>query len=91
LASLESLSFVLETPDFWALVDDCRSRFPPHQRTGRQPEYDVVYGPVTLWPQRLVIKDCDQIGFHTLGAAARLPRAVLFKKANDSAPTKTLF
>jgi hypothetical protein len=91
LASLEGLSFVVETPDFWALVDDCRSRFPPHQRTGPQIEYDVVYGPVTLWPQRLLIKDCDQISFHAPGAVASLPSPVVFKKANDSDPTKTSF
>jgi hypothetical protein len=91
LATLESLSFVLETPDFWALVDDCRSRFPPHQRTGRQMEYDVVYGPVTLWPQRLLIKDCDQISFHTPSTVTILPSPVVYKKANDSDPTKTSF
>jgi hypothetical protein len=91
LAGLEGLSFVLETPDFWALVDDCRSRFPPHQRTGKQSEYEVVYGPVTLWPQKLVIKDCDQISFHTPWTVASLPGPVLFKKANDSDPKQTSF
>jgi hypothetical protein len=91
LASLESLSFVVETPDYWALVDDCRSRFPPHQRTGRKREYDAVYGPVSLWPQRLLIKDCDQISFHSATAVAGLPSPIVFKKANDSDPKKTSF
>jgi hypothetical protein len=91
LASLESLSFVVEAPDFWALIDDCRGRFPPHQRTGRQKEYDAVYGPLSLWPQRLLIKDCDQISFHTQSVANALPDPVVFKKANDSDPRKTTF
>ncbi len=34
--------------------------------------YDVVYGPVALWPQTLAIKDCDQISFHTPAAIAML-------------------
>ena len=91
LAGLESLSFVVETVDFWALVDDCRSRFPPHQRTGPQREYDAVYGPVSLWPQRLPIKDCDQISFHTQSGIAGLPDPVVFRKANDSDPRRTSF
>ncbi|MHC2435736.1 DUF3990 domain-containing protein [Bradyrhizobium sp. USDA 4451] len=91
LAALESLSFVLETPDFWALVSDCRIGFPPHQRVGASAAYDVVYGPVTLWPQLLVIKDCDQISFHTTKATAVLKRPIVFKKANDSDPKRTLF
>jgi hypothetical protein len=91
LASLESLSFVLETPDFWALVEDCRIGFPPHQRAGKQMEYDVVYGPVTLWRQKLVIKDCDQISFHTAAAVSKLPNPLVFKKANDSDATLTTF
>jgi hypothetical protein len=73
LASLESLVFVLEnsSADFWDLIQDCRTTRTPAQ-THRPPAtatyYDVVYGPVTLWPQTLVIKDCDQISFHTTRA-----------------------
>jgi hypothetical protein len=69
LASLESLVFVRSTRDYWNLVDDCRLGFPPHQRPG---PYDAVYGPVALWPQRLLIQDCDQIGFHTRRGVRRL-------------------
>jgi hypothetical protein len=65
LAVLDTLAFVRPINDFWDLVQDCRGMFPPHQRRGQQASYDVVYGPVTLWPQRLVIQDCDQISFHT--------------------------
>ncbi len=91
LAGLEGLTFVLDATDFWALVDDCRSGFPPHQRTGTKNAYEVVYGPVTLWPQRLVIKDCDQISFHTPAVVNSLPDPVLYEKANDSDPKRTLF
>ena len=91
LANLDSLAFVLGTHDFWALVTDCRGRFPPHQRAGVQAEYDVVYGPVTLWPQILLIQDCDQISFHTSAGVARLLDPVLLEKANDSDPRRTKF
>jgi hypothetical protein len=91
LARLESLSFVLEAGDFWALVEDCRIGFPPHQRVGASRAYEAVYGPVSLWPQKLVIKDCDQISFHTASAVNSLPDPFILEKANDSDPTKTTF
>lgn len=95
LAGLESLTFVSEASNFWDLVTDCRGRFPPHQRvlggTVKQAQYDLVYGPVSLWPQKLVIKDCDQISFHTKAAVAILPDPTVLKKANDSDPKRTLF
>jgi len=64
VASLDTLAFVRAMPDYWRLVTDCRNGFPPHQR-GRPDEYDIVYGPVALPLQQLVIQDCDQISFHT--------------------------
>jgi hypothetical protein len=69
LASLEGLDFVRPIQDFWNLVYDCRNLWPPHQRAGgtrfsSKAAYDVVYGPVTLWPSILTIQDCDQISFH---------------------------
>jgi uncharacterized protein DUF3990 len=90
LASLDALSFVRPTNDFWDLVVDCRLGFPPHQRTF-PPSYDVVYGPVSLWPQILTIQDCDQISFHTAKAVTGLPNPVIHKKANDSDPKRLLF
>ena len=91
LASLDFLTFVTENtnPDFWDFVRRCRRISPPlqHDRKGfaaatrppkaapRQSDYDVVFGPVTLWPQTLVIKDCDQISFHTVAGVACLPSA----------------
>jgi hypothetical protein len=65
LASLETLCFVRPTKDYWDLIHDCRNRFPPHQRVYPYGPYDVVYGPVTIWPSRLLIANCDQISFHT--------------------------
>jgi Protein of unknown function (DUF3990) len=84
LASLDSLVFVRPIADFWRLVSDCRLGFPPHQRIPPHPApYDVVYGPVTIWPQTLVIADCDQISFHTQKAVAGLVRAFLHDTGND--------
>jgi len=78
LASLETLAFVRPIKDFWDLVQDCRNGFPPHQRsTPYNVCYDVVFGPVTLWPQRLVIQDCDQISFHTQRAVRGLKSPVV--------------
>ena len=68
LARLEFLAFITENSnnDFWDLIFRCRQTLPPGQHNRSiNTEYDVVCGPVTLWPQTLVIKDCDQISFHT--------------------------
>lgn len=65
LTGCEALSFPRPIQDSWDLVTDCRGGFPPHQRAPNGAPFEVVYGPVTIWPQRLVIQDCDQISFHT--------------------------
>jgi Protein of unknown function (DUF3990) len=72
LAGLESLVFTSEHSGFWSFVAYCRSGSVSHGRGGGQTEYDVIYGPVSVWPQRLVIKDCDQISFHTDKALAAI-------------------
>jgi hypothetical protein len=67
LDTLTRVSFVVEgalTGDYWQLVTTCR-----RGQIGDPPPYDLVFGPVTLWPQTLIVKDCDQISFHS-------PRAV---------------
>ncbi len=87
LASLDVLAFARPIRDFWRLVTDCRHGFPPHQRVPPEPTaYDVVYGPVTLWPQQLVIADCDQISFHTRRAVAGLGNANLEAVAPGTSP-----
>lgn len=88
LARWESLTFVRPTRDYWDLVTDCRHGFAPHQRRGGAGiAYDVVYGPVSVWPQRIVLADCDQISFHTQAVANNLPQPVLAAAApNDLFP-----
>jgi hypothetical protein len=69
------VTFLRNTPDLWDLVADCRLGITPHQRRPpHRPAFDVAYGPVTLWPQRLTIFDSDQIGFHTERAVRGLDR-----------------
>lgn len=46
----------------------------------------MVYGPVTLWPQRLVIQDCDQVSFHTDGATLGLPDPIIHDVATGMFP-----
>jgi hypothetical protein len=89
LASLDTLGFVRPTRDFWNLVSDCRLGFAPHQRTPPHPvPYDTVFGPVTLWPQTMIIANCDQIGFHTRRAVASLPVPTLHSRANQHDKTR---
>ena len=78
LAFLFSLSFVTDqsNSDFWDFVAYCRSGMSPHLLRGNR-DYDVVFGPVSLWSQRLVIKDSDQISFHTQAALKILPTPAL--------------
>lgn len=77
LASLESLMFVRPIQDYWDFVTACRTGLAPHGRATLSGLYDVVYGPVTIWPQRLLILDCDQISFHTPGAIGALPTPIV--------------
>lgn len=86
LAALDTLAFVRPTTDFWDFVTDCRHGFPPHARSHPSPpSYDVVYGPVTIWPQSLLLADCDQISFHTPPAVAALsPSPMLQAQAAGS-------
>ena len=53
---------VAPNSDYWQLVSHCRSG-KDHGRVEKS--YYVVYGPVSLFPQLLVIADADQISFHT--------------------------
>ena len=82
IAKLQWLSFVRENQDYWDFVQYCRQGRGSHRPTGN---YDIVSGPVSLWSQRLVIKDCDQISFHTSGALAILPTPVIEAAATSYA------
>ena len=67
MAGLGHMAFVREdlapNSDYWQFVSHCRSGNSHGRAT--KPYYDVVYGPVSLFPQFLVIADADQISFHT--------------------------
>ena len=89
LASLDSLVFVRATSDFWNLVANCRDGHAPHGRSAPHPlPYDVVYGPVTILGQKLVIANSDQISFHTTRAVTGLGRPSLVAEGD---PTTRLF
>lgn len=76
LAGQQIMGLVVEgkpvTLDFWEFVSYCRGGVTTHIPNSRSAYYDVVFGLVSLWPQQLVIKDCDQVSFHTPGAVALL-------------------
>lgn len=85
LAPLLSLSFVTDSSnsDYRDFVEYCRNQMGSHLLYGNK-NYDVVFGPVTLWPQRLVIKDADQISFHTEGALDILPAPVIHSEGTPT-------
>ena len=87
LAGLDTLAFVRPIRDFWSLVTDSYAGFTAHQRLPPSPTpYDVVYGPVTLWTQTLVINDCDQVSFHSQRAVAGLNNPHLHQTASYTFP-----
>jgi hypothetical protein len=61
--------------DYWSFVRHCRLEMTPMH--GRQRPYDVVVGPVSLWSQRQLMRDCDQIGFHTKRSLELLRRPTI--------------
>ena len=87
MANLEHMAFVREDvapdSDYWQLVAHCRSRN-DHARKGPLGKgyYDVVYGPVSLYPQSLVIADADQISFHTRDALKVLTAATIISRGS---------
>jgi hypothetical protein len=81
LAGLEALVLVVEgsppSSDFWKFIGHCRGGTATHKAVGRPNSYyEVVLGLVSLWPQTLVIKDCDQVSFHSTAALAVLSSPV---------------
>lgn len=83
LASADVLVFVAASSDYFAFVRHCR-RFPGQLRhdrygpamtasqSGLTNHYDIVYGPVSLGFQQLVIHASDQVSFHTQSLADQL-------------------
>ena len=80
LAPLLSLCFVTEgagpNSDYWDFVHYCREEASTHLLQGDK-NYDVVFGPVSLGRQQFVIKDADQVSFHTEAALKILPTPTL--------------
>ena len=87
MAGLDHMAFVREdfapNSDYWQLVAHCRSGN-NHARAGtsRAAYYDVVYGPVSLYLQFLVIADADQISFHTKDSLKVLTTAAIISRGN---------
>lgn len=71
LSNLTQLSIVWEGQDnsstFWSFVDNCRNGG-SHQHASHRDGYDMVCGPVSLWPQFLAIANADQYSFHSTRA-----------------------
>ena len=84
LASQEMLVFVREAPDFWDFVTHCRAGLTVHARAQPNVAYDVVFGLVTIWQQRLLIQNCDQISFHTTAAVGYLNQPVVADVASSA-------
>lgn len=71
LAQLDWLTFVrgsVHAINFWSFVQYCRTVPGDHHRA-RSGWYDVVAGPVTgTWKKQTIIRDGDQLSFHTSAA-----------------------
>lgn len=75
LAQLDCLFFARGDPaavDYWSFVQYCRTIGGDHNRL-HTPWYDLVAGPVTgTWKRQTVLRDTEQISFHTPHAVAVL-------------------
>jgi Protein of unknown function (DUF3990) len=72
LAKLECLVFVradMMATDFWSIVQYCKTIPGDHNRAYQAGYYDIVAGPVPGdWKKQTVIRDSDQLSFHTNAA-----------------------
>jgi hypothetical protein len=84
LAGADILAFVVATTDYWNLVHDCRFGFAPHGRAGAKKYYDVVYRPVSLSRQELIVHNCDQISVHDQNLANQLPEPIVYQVATSA-------
>lgn len=92
LAPLLSLCFVtegagLENSDYWDFVQHCRKTTATHLLQEKK-NYDVIFGPVSLGRQRFVIKDADQVSFHTEAALKILPAPILHSQGTPTYKTE---
>ncbi|MBY0526553.1 MAG: DUF3990 domain-containing protein [Gemmataceae bacterium] len=74
-AQLDCLFFMRGDPgaaDFWSFVQYCRTIAADHNRAQTQ-WYDIVSGPVAGdWKKQSVIRNADQVSFHTAAGAMLL-------------------
>jgi Protein of unknown function (DUF3990) len=76
LAALKILCFVRGEHGFWKFIRYCRMGKPGHARRPSPRFYDVVVGPVAAsWRQQIIMRDSDQISFHTQMAVDLLNRS----------------
>lgn len=62
IETLRHLAFVVDDNDYYDFIAYCRSGAANHG-PNRPSQYEVVLGPVSLWPQKLVLASCDQLLF----------------------------
>lgn len=78
LAILDCLCFVRGDSgavDYWSFVQYCRTTIRDHNRR-HQAWYDIVVGPVAgSWKRQTIIRDADQISFHTDTATGALDKS----------------
>lgn len=90
LASKELLTFVIEGQDFWDFVSHCRLGVGLHRPASGSGssavDYDIIFGPVSVWPQTLILKDCDQVSFHTPAALDILLAPTLIAQGSPAYP-----
>jgi hypothetical protein len=93
LAGVNMLCFVTEgripgSSDYWDMINACRKGVYNHQLKSPHAVqyYDVVFGVVSLWPQTLVIKDCDQISFHNPHNLSLLTNPTALAKGTPTFP-----
>ena len=86
LAALDALVFTNELGDYLSFIRYCRAGQPPHRRGLPKAEYDIVYGPVSLFPQPFVVKDSDQVSFHSANAALMISAVTVASRGNPLFP-----
>lgn len=87
LAALESLVFMDDQKPYYDFVAYCRGGHAPHNRqAAASPLYDVVYGPVSIALQRLVIKDGNQVSFHTAQAVRAISSVTVVSQGSPTFP-----
>ena len=78
LESRRHLSFITDRADFYDFVEYCRTGGLNHGPARDRP-YEIIYGPVSLWPQKMLLGNGDQIMIYdveSLGGGFRYVRAI---------------